>query len=41
VSYVCIAALMVGCTRLSGAPLTQQEIEAQHGDDLLPSGHNA
>src|ERR1700691_4129243 len=41
VSYVCIAALMVGCSRLSGAPLTQQEIEAQHGDDLLPSGLSA
>jgi AGZA family xanthine/uracil permease-like MFS transporter len=41
VSYVCIAALMVGCTRLSGAPLTQQEIESQHGDDLVPSGHSA
>jgi AGZA family xanthine/uracil permease-like MFS transporter len=41
VSYLCIAGLMVGCTRLSAAPMSQHEIEAQHGGDLEPSGLSA
>ncbi len=41
VSYVCIAALMLGCTRLSSAPMTQHEIEAEHGGDLEPVEHGA
>jgi AGZA family xanthine/uracil permease-like MFS transporter len=41
VSYLCIAGLMVGCTRLSAAPMSQHEIEAQHGGDLEPSGISA
>jgi hypothetical protein len=32
---------MAGCTRLSGVPLTQQHIEAEHGGDLEPSGQSA
>src|SRR5580700_1944251 len=41
VSYLCIAGLMVGCTRLSAAPMSQHEIEAQHGGDLEPTGLSA
>jgi AGZA family xanthine/uracil permease-like MFS transporter len=40
-AYLGIAALMAGCTRLSGAPMTQHEIEAEHGGDLEPSGQSA
>ena len=41
-SYLCIAALMAGCSRLSTVPLSAQEIEAEHGDDLVAhSGQGA
>jgi AGZA family xanthine/uracil permease-like MFS transporter len=36
-SYLCIGVLMLACTRLSTAPMTQHEIEAEHGGDLEPS----
>jgi hypothetical protein len=41
VSYLCIAALMVGCSRLSTEPMSAHEIEAEHGGDLEPSGQSA
>jgi adenine/guanine/hypoxanthine permease len=41
VSYVCIAALMAVCSRLSTVPLTQHQIEAEHGGDLEPHGQSA
>jgi AGZA family xanthine/uracil permease-like MFS transporter len=37
VSYLCIGALMLACTRLSAVPMTSHEIEAEHGGDLEPS----
>jgi AGZA family xanthine/uracil permease-like MFS transporter len=40
-AYLGIAALMAGCTRLSSVPMTQHEIEAEHGGDLDPSGQSA
>jgi hypothetical protein len=41
VAYVGIAALIARCTRLSSAPLTHHEIEAEHGGDLEPTGQSA
>jgi AGZA family xanthine/uracil permease-like MFS transporter len=37
ISYLSIGVLMLLCTKLSAAPLTQHEIEAEHGGDLEPS----
>jgi adenine/guanine/hypoxanthine permease len=36
-SYLCVAVLMVVCTKLNAVPMTQHEIEAEHGGDLEPS----
>jgi AGZA family xanthine/uracil permease-like MFS transporter len=41
ITYVCIAGLLVFCTRLSNAPLSQHEIEAEHGGDLEPAEQSA
>ncbi|HWW22178.1 MAG TPA: hypothetical protein VNZ06_15360 [Steroidobacteraceae bacterium] len=37
VSYLGVAVLMLVCTKLSAVPMTQHEIEAEHGGDLEPS----
>lgn len=40
IAYLCVAGLMLLCTRLSAVPMTQHEIEAEHGGDLEPSGQS-